>query len=184
MLMSRISGVLMIGVFLLNVYIGVGDTVIRSVNPAHYYLNWLIAVVDIVAAIILFIKPLSTTWVSLAGIAWPVVYVLSLAVDVYTYLCLGGSASCTGAWPTHRSAFDYLILNDPAQGWVLFRGTVPLIIALLFIVFVLSILSVYNERKLKRLRVEAATGGTQPTTAPASKSPSSPQNSPPSSSSQ
>jgi hypothetical protein len=165
----------MLGVFVLNVYIGLYDNIIRSVNVTHWYLNWLIAVVDIVAAAILFLKPLSTMWIALAGIGWPVVYVLSLGVDVYTKLCVGAPAStastCASYWPTHTSAFDYLIVNSKSAFWPLFQGTVPLIIVLLFLVFLFSIVGVYNERRLQQLRMQAATGGTRPSPPPPSSPP-------------
>lgn len=46
----------MLGVFVANVYIGQYDTNIRAYNLTHYYLNWVIVVVDVVAGIFLFAK--------------------------------------------------------------------------------------------------------------------------------
>jgi hypothetical protein len=144
-LLVRVSGILLIGVFLINLYLGFFDTNLATLNPVHHDLNWLIAGVTVVAGAIMFTMPKRGVLVALAGIIWPVVYVISLAVDVWTKLCLGGiSANC---WPSHTAAFDYLILNYASipnaqgYGWNL-APVMPIGIALLFVAFVLSIVSV------------------------------------------
>jgi hypothetical protein len=175
-MLARVSGVLMIGVFLINVYLGLYDTNLATFNPVHHDLNWIIAFVTLVAAALLFAMPKSLPLVALSGIVWPVVYVISLAVDVWTKLCLGGStANC---WPSHTSAFDYLILNyanipnASGYGWKL-APVMPVAIALLFVVFVLSIVSVNALMKAKSAKPvpqPTATGGTDttPKTSPGS----------------
>ncbi|MGI0078739.1 MAG: hypothetical protein ACRECH_03870 [Nitrososphaerales archaeon] len=151
-MLTRIAGVLMLGVFAINVYLGLYDTNLSSLNSLHYYLNWVIAVVSLVAAGLLLSMPRSKMWVALGGILWPIVYVGSLAADVETYLCSGAPAS--SCWPNHTAAFEYLILNysniPGAKGfeWKL-APVMPIALALLFIVFVLSIYSVYSMGKKK-----------------------------------
>lgn len=142
-------------VFAINVYLGVADSNLRQFNVVHYYLDWVIAVVSIVSAIFLLSKPKSVPLVSLSGIAWPVVYVSSLAADVLTRLCLGASSS--SCWPSKTAAFYYLILNyssipnAPGYGWKLFPGIMTLDIAALAVVFVISVISVRSIRKEKRV---------------------------------
>lgn len=161
----------MIGVFLINVYLGLYDTNLSTLNPLHHDLNWLIAVVDIVAAGVLFSKPRSRMWVALGGIIWPIVYVASLGVDVETYLC--GGAPASSCWPSHTAAFDYLILNyasiPGAKGfeWKL-APVMPIALTLLLIVFLLSIYSLYSMGKARHPKpVTRPSSTTQPGTNPA-----------------
>lgn len=159
----------MIGVFAVNVYLGLYDKNLSTLNTLHYDLNWLIAAVSIVAALVLLLMPRSKMWVALGGIVWPVVYVISLGADVETKLCSGAPAS--SCWPTHTAALDYLILNEAnisgaaGFGWKL-APVMPVAIALLFIVFILSIYSVYsmNKRRGPKPAVPPATTS-QPATA-------------------
>jgi len=105
--------------------------------------------VTIIAALLLIVNPLSSIWVALAGIAWPIVYVGSLAFDVYTRMCAGGGY----CWPTRTAAFQYLILNNPnapGGGWILWNYTIPTAIGLLFIAWVLSIWALVSIRRDKR----------------------------------
>ncbi len=150
-LLSRIAGILMLGVFGVNVYIGLYDKVLAQAQPNHVYLNWVIAVLTLVGAGLLLAKP-TIRWVTLGGIVWPIIYVAGLAVDVLGKLCIGGDP--TACWPTRRAAFDYLILNDPnpPAGWTLWQGTIPTALALLFIAWVLSIYFVVRERRMARIR--------------------------------
>jgi hypothetical protein len=175
-MLTRISGILLIGVFFINVYLGIYDTNLANYNPVHHDLNWLIAVVTVIAAALLLVRPKSLPLVALGGILWPVVYVISLAVDVWTKLCLGGSSA--NCWPSHTSAFDYLILNystipnAAGFGWNL-APVMPIAIALLFMVFVLSIVSVNSlmkARNVKPVPQQAAggTGGMEPKSGPPS----------------
>ncbi|SRR5579875_241185 len=144
---ARVGGILMLGVFAVNVYLGIYDTNLSQV-PLHWDLNWVIAAVTLIAAILLLAKPLNAPLVTLAGIVWPIVYVASLAVDVYTKMCLGASY----CWPSRTAAFQYLILNNPnaeGGGWKLFPYTIPIALGLLFVTFVLSIIvvaSIYRSR--------------------------------------
>jgi len=161
--LSRISGILLLGVFAVNIYLGLDDTNLRQLNPSHYDLNWLIAIVSLVAGLLLILRPKSRTWLTLGGIVWPVVYVLSLGVDVETKLCSGApSSSC---WPSHTAAFDYLILNYASIpnvpsyfGWKL-APVMPVAIILLAIVFILSLVSVNLMRRPVKPPVQPSGSG-------------------------
>ena len=162
-MLTRIAGILLILVFIVNVYLGLYDTTLKTYNMVHWDLNWLIAVASLVGAILLLVRPLSRPLVILAGVIWPIVYVLSLGVDVYTKLCAG--APSTSCWPSHTAAFDYLILNESnipgatGYGWVL-APVMPIAILLLAIVFILSLISLSSMRK--RTKVTPAVGPTTP----------------------
>ena len=134
----------MLGVFVINLYIGLGDKTLQQYNMAHVYLNWLIAVVDIFAAAFLFAAPLDKFLVMLSGIVWPIVYIGSLALDVATHLCLGGG-NCT-LWPTTQAAYDYLILGYASHGWVLWQYTIITAITFLAAILVLNIANVLSGR--------------------------------------
>lgn len=131
----------MLGVFGINVYIGLYDTNLSGVSPLHWDLNWLIAAVDLIAAVILLAKPGSAPWKSLAGIAWPIVYVANLFIDVETRLCLGNPASACS--PTVSDAYQYLILGSAGEEWVLWPYTIRLAIGLVILVLILASFSVY-----------------------------------------
>jgi hypothetical protein len=146
-LLVRVGGVAMLGVFGVNVYIGLYDTNLSLLSPLHWDLNWLIAVVDLTAAAILLVKPGSTAWGSLAGIAWPVVYVANLLVDVETRLCLGNPASACS--PTVSDAYQYLIMGSASEEWVLWPYTIRLAIALAVLVLVLTLFSIYLRKARK-----------------------------------
>ena len=142
----------MLGVFVTNVYIGLYDSNLSSYNPVHYDLNWIIAAVDIVAALLLFLKSKNLNLVVLSGIVWPLVYLAALGGDVATSLCLGTPAN-PNCWPTAYDAFKYLILGDKSEGWVLWQYTIPTAILFLIIVIVLSLVTVLglmHERSLKQ----------------------------------
>lgn len=140
----------MLGVFLVNIYLGLYDTTLSTYNTAHYYSNWAIALVTLVAAFLLLLRPGSRMWVAVAGVVWPLVYLLSLGVDVSTDLCLGSSAAF--CWPSTSASFDYLILNSanisgaPGYGWTL-APVMPFAVALLVIVFLLSLTAVLSSRQ-------------------------------------
>ncbi len=144
----RASGVILIGVFLANLYIALYDKNLSLFNQLHYYLNWIITAMSLVAAIIILAKPLSVKLVLLAGIIWPVVYVGGLAADVESRLCLGTSANC---WPDTNSAFQYLILNNPnvpnGYGWMLWPYTIPTALILLALVVIISAFSLFSISK-------------------------------------
>lgn len=143
---------LMLGVFALSVYIGLYDKLLSQYQPLHWDINWVLAAASLVAAILLIGFSKNISLVSLGGIVWPIIYVIALGVDVYTRLCIDGNqAYC---WPSKTAAFDYLILNNPNisssygnVGWRLWSGTMPTVLALLAIAFILSIVSVYSLRK-------------------------------------
>ncbi len=137
------------GAFALTVYIGLYDKNLSTYQPLHWDLNWFFAAADIVAAIFLIGFWRKPALVLLGGVIWPILYVIFLAVDVYTKLCLGGNqANC---WPSKTDAFQYLIVNNPnianGYGWKLWTGTMPSMLGLLAIAFILSIISLYFLRK-------------------------------------
>jgi hypothetical protein len=134
----------MIGVFLVNVYLGVADNNL-SATPSHYYANWGIAVVSLIAALLLLARPGSRPLVTFAGVVWPILYVLALAGDVYTRLCAGTNAeSC---FATKTDAFDYLILNQKTNpggpGWSI-APVVPVAIFFLAVIFVVSLVALIH----------------------------------------
>lgn len=151
----------MLGVFAINVYIGLYDKNLSQVS-LHWYLNWVVAVLTIIAAILLLSRPLNAPIVALAGIVWPIVYVASLAVDVYTRMCLGTSF----CWPSRTAAFQYLILNNPnapGGGWKLFPYTIPMALGLLLVTFILSIIAVASIYRSRRVTTTTTrTTGMQP----------------------
>jgi len=165
-MLSRISGILLLGVFAVNIYLGLYDTNLRQFNPTHYDLNWLIAIVSLIAGLILILRPKSKALLTLGGIVWPVVYVLSLGIDVETKLCSGApSSSC---WPSHTAAFDYLVLNysnipnAAGYGWKL-APVMPVAILLLGIVFILSLISFNSMRTPAKVPVRPSGSGIPPT---------------------
>ncbi len=149
--LSRVGGILMLGVFLVNVYLGLYDTNLSKFNPLHYELNWVIAVATLVAAALLLAMPASRLSVLLAGVLWPLIYIASLMVDVSTQLCSGAPAS--SCWPSTSAAFDYLILNQASipgadgYGWML-APVIPIAIVLLVVVLLLSLASILMARKI------------------------------------
>jgi hypothetical protein len=138
----RGGGILLVGVFLVNVYLGLYDKVLSKYSPAHYDLNWVIALVTLVGAALLLFTPSSRPWVLLAGVVWPLVYIISLFVDASTKMCGGGPAS--SCFPSTSAAFDYLVLNEatisgaPGYGWAI-APVIPVAIALLVVVIILSL---------------------------------------------
>jgi hypothetical protein len=138
----RISGILMLGVFLINVYIGLFDTTLQQYNVAHLYLNWLMAVVDLIAAALLLAKPLERFLVGLSGVVWPIVYIASIAVDIETRLCLGSSCLLSNT----AAAYDYLILGYSSLGWVLWPYTMITAISLLSAILVISVAGIIEQR--------------------------------------
>ena len=163
-ILPKAGGVLMIGVFIINVYIGLFDKTLAQYNPTHLYANWTIAVVDLAAAVILLSRlSHNIRWTILSGIAWPLVYILSLAVDIETDL------GKPNLWPTPVASYQYLILGDPAQGWVLWKYTIPTAIFLLIIIAALSAISVSyvmrNRRKTSDLNKGTITATKEETTA-------------------
>ena len=138
----------MVAVFGINVYIGLYDTNLSGLSPLHYELNWAIAGADIIAAAILFAKPGSLFWKSLAGIVWPIVYVANLIIDVETRLCLGTPA--TTCSPSVSDAYNYLILGSAGEEWVLWPYTIRVAISLVIIVLVLTAFSILFATRTSR----------------------------------
>jgi MFS superfamily sulfate permease-like transporter len=156
--LTRVGGVLLLGAFALTVYIGFDDSNLRNYQPLHWEINWVFAAANVIAAVLLLGLPRKIPAVVLGGIVWPILYGISLVVDVETRLCIGGNqANC---WPSKTAAYQYLILGDPnvpnGYGWHLWQGTVPTILALMFVAFVISIITVYS------LRAGSVAGSRQP----------------------
>jgi hypothetical protein len=140
-LLTRLGGILMLGVFGINVYIGRYDTNLSSLSPVHEQLNWVIAGADLLAAIFLLVKPGNLILKSLGGIVWPIFYIANLFIDVQTRLCLGAAASTCS--PTVSDAYQYLILGSAAQEWDLWPYTIRLAIGLAVVILVLSLISLF-----------------------------------------
>ncbi len=158
----------MLGAFALTVYIGLFDKSLSTYQPLHWDLNWLFAAADLVAAIFLFGFPRKMSLVLLSGVIWPILYVVSLAIDVYTRLCLGGNQ--TDCWPSRTAAFNYLVLNNPnvanGYGWKLWQGSIPTTLGLLAGAFVLSAISMYLlSRKPRKSSSSTRDAPTQPSPA-------------------
>jgi len=149
----------MLGVFAINVYIGVYDGNLSQISPLHWDLNWVIAAVDLAAAVILLANPRGIIWKSLAGVVWPVVYVANLFVDVETRLCLGTPASTCS--PTVSDAYQYLILGSASQEWDLWPYTIRLAIALVVVTLILVTLSLYLGRRGARAASQRTTNPDQ-----------------------
>jgi len=138
----------MLGPFLANLYIGLYDKNLPTYSMSHYYLNWLIVVIDVVAALVLIFKPKNIFLVTMTGIVWPLVYFASLAIDVETLLCIGTGLNC---WPSTTAAFQYLILGNAKQGWGLWPYTMELSIGLLVVIIALSSILVKKQRQVMRI---------------------------------
>jgi hypothetical protein len=164
-LVTRIAGIALLIAAALSIYIGAYDKLIQQYEPLHWDFNWLIVAVTAAAGSLLIAFPKNVRIVALSGVAWPIGYAASLSVDVFTRLCLGGSAS--NCWPSKTDAFQYLIMNNPniagGYGWQLWTGTMPTIIILMLIAFVLSILTLVG---LKKRKASSPKKETTPTTPP------------------
>jgi len=140
----------MLGVFGINVYIGLYDTNLAQISPMHQQLNWVIAAADLIAALFLLAKPKSMILKVLGGIVWPVLFIGSLVLDVETRLCLGAPANT--CLPSVSLAYQYLILGSKGQEWVLWPYTIRLGISLAVLTFVLTLISLYFRSR--RTKVE------------------------------
>jgi len=139
----------MLGVFGVNVYIGLYDTNLTQISPVHAELNWVIAAADLIAAIFLFVKPGNLIFKSLGGIVWPIFYITNLFIDVETRLCLGAAANTCS--PSVSDAYQYLILGSAGQEWVLWPYTIRFAIGLVAVVLILSLLSLrFRAPKTKK----------------------------------
>src|SRR5579862_6967981 len=141
----------MLGVFGVNVYIGLYDTNLTQISPVHAQLNWVIAAADLLAAIFLLVKPGNMIFKSLGGIVWPVFYVLNLFIDVETRLCLGEPQTVAYCSPSVSDAYQYLILGSAGQEWVLWPYTIRFAIGLAMVVLILTLLSLkFRTSKAKK----------------------------------
>ncbi len=129
----------MLGIFGVNLYIGLYDTNLSQVSPVHTELNWVIVAADLLAAIFLLVKPGNLIFKSLGGIVWPIFYVANLFIDVETRLCLGGAETTCST--TVSDAYQYLILGSAGQEWVLWPYTIRFAIGLAVAVLILSLVS-------------------------------------------
>ena len=145
-LTSRTSAIVLSVVFGLNIYIGLYDTTLNRLSPLHYSLNWLLAAMTLLSALILLIRPLNVVLSTLGGIVWPSAYVTSIFVDVETKMCLGTHVGC---WPSMADAYDYLILGSRLEGWVLWPYTMRMIIGLLVMAAILAMASLILRVRTK-----------------------------------
>jgi hypothetical protein len=144
--LTRIGGVLILGVFGINVYLGLYDSNLQlAVNRTHYEINWVLAAASLIAALFLLAKPRNLILKSLGGIIWPVLYIGSLFLDVETKLCLGSSSAA--CFPSVSAAYQYLILGSSAiVPQTIWPYTIRLGIALAVITLVLTLVSLYFRK--------------------------------------
>jgi hypothetical protein len=132
----------MMGVFSINAYVGIKDTALSKLQPAHETANFFLALFDVVSAsILLAYGQGKTRWVFLSGVVWPAVYLLSIVADVESRLCLFSGTNC---YASVGDAYRYLILGEIGEGWKLWKYTIPSAILLLVLVMVMS--AVYCQR--------------------------------------
>ncbi|MGH2639143.1 MAG: hypothetical protein ACRDF4_07695 [Rhabdochlamydiaceae bacterium] len=152
-LLPRISGVLMLGVFSINSYIGLKDSVLSKLQPVHEIANFFIAVADLIAASILMSYGQGRfSLVFLSGFIWPVVFIVSLAADIETRMCLFTNVNC---FASVSDAYEYLILGRASQGWKLWVYTFPTAISLLLAIIALTLVYTLG---LGKHHPEAASG--------------------------
>ena len=152
----------MLGVFGINVYLGLYDTNLQlAFNHLHYEINWVLAAADLLAALFLLAKPRNLILKGLGGIIWPLLYIGSLFLDVETRMCLGApSAAC---FPSVPAAYQYLILGSQAYEWAVWPYTIRLGIALAVITLVLSLSSLYfRKSKMKETKTMPPPQSTPP----------------------
>lgn len=138
----------MLGVFSLNAYIGLKDSVLSKLQPAHQGGNFIIATVDIVsAAFLLYYGQGKRIWVLLAGVVWPMVYLFALWADVESRLCLFTGLNC---FTNVQVSFEYLILGSANQGWRLWPLTMLTVILLLSATLALSLIYLLTGTSYKR----------------------------------
>lgn len=127
----------MLGVFSLNTYIGLKDTVMSKLQPMHQSANFVIATVDLVSAsLLIYYGKGKRTWVLLSGVFWPIGYFLALFIDTESKLCLFSGQNC---FKSVGVSFEYLILGSAAQGWLLWPYTMITVISLLTVILILSV---------------------------------------------
>lgn len=140
----RLSGVLMLGVFSVNAYIGLKDTELSKLQPLHETANFVIAILDLVAAsILLYYASGRRSWIFLSGVTWPLVYLLSLFADVESKMCLFSGQNC---FSSVNTSFQYLILGERSQGWRLWPYSMITAIFLLSSIIALSTMYYINSK--------------------------------------
>ena len=160
--LPKIGGVLLLGVFAANIYIGESDNVLLTCNTLHLDSNWLLAFIDLVAAaLLLAYKPTSKLWVSLAGLAYPVSYLLLLFADVETDMTLftphSATAQCIFSNP--YVSFQYLFLGNRNDGWFLWQYTMPTIVAFLVATLIICSYFVLREKKVQTKTAQGPVAG-------------------------
>lgn len=146
---SVVCGLCLVATFVINVYIGLYDTTLAEENILHRDLNSIIGIITLAAGIVLIIRSKSTLVNLISGVIWPIFYLGSLAFDVETELCFGTHVNC---WPSITDSYDYLILNQSVEGWVLSPYTMRVVIALLILAIILTIISVTLNKVWKTNR--------------------------------
>lgn len=134
----------MLGVFSANAYIGLKDTELSKLQPIHEAANFVIALLDLVAAsILLYYAGGKKSWVLLSGVCWPLAYLSSLFVDVESRMCLFSGQNC---FTSVNTSFQYLILGERSQGWQLWPYTMSTTISILLLILVLSLAYARQKR--------------------------------------
>ncbi len=126
----------MLAVFSVNSYIGLKDTELFKLQPIHETANFILALLDLIAAaILLYYSGGRRSWILLCGVAWPFAYLLSLIVDVESRMCLFSERNC---FSSVNTSFRYLILGEHSQGWELWPYTMITAIVLLLLIVAFS----------------------------------------------
>ncbi len=138
----------MLGVFALNAYIGAKDTSLAQLQPAHETANSLMAFLDLVSASILLAYGRGRVrLILLSGVVWPCVFLLSLFADIETRMCLFTGTNC---FASVGDSYQYLIMGSIAEGWKLWKYTIPAaLILLLFAALLSTVYCIQNWPELK-----------------------------------
>lgn len=154
-LTAIIAAFALLGTFLISLYIALYDTTLAQEDPLHHEITWVLGIISLAASAILVVRPKSFLARIVGGIAWPALYLFSLAFDVETDLCYGNNN--VHCWPSVSDSYKYLILNERVEGWVLSPYTSRALISLLIIAIILSTVSIVMSA-IRRSKMKKATG--------------------------
>jgi hypothetical protein len=133
------AGTMLFFAFALNLYVGLVDrNMIAPPNiviTPHYYVNWIITVINVVCSGILFLSATNKKWLFAAsGIVWPLFYIGLIVADIESKLCFGAAAST--CFPSVASAEEYLLFGKSTVVTVYFW---PYTFMVILILLVLSV---------------------------------------------
>jgi hypothetical protein len=159
--LAHVAGVLLLGVFAINAYIAAKDTSLSQLQPVHEIANSLMACLDLVSSsILLYYGRARIRAILLGGIAWPVAFLFSVFADIETRMCLFTGTNC---FASVGDSYQYLILGSIAEGWKLWKYTIPTAIILLLLAALLSSIYIaqnWPEHESRTTASEARVAGT------------------------